>query len=200
MMNTKSTYLPKQLAQKKQWLIFVGLIALMLMTRSGLVSHIHDASWAVLFLVGFYLRHYLGLPLVILTAIGIDFAVIAARGGHQDYYLTPSYLFVIPAYSVLWFAGRAAANNYSETIKGFVTFICIAVIGIVACDLLSSGGFYLMSASIQGLSIGELVSRISQFTLISLQTTLLYLACAAIVHFVCIQAYKITNHTNTQNT
>lgn len=199
-MNTKNTYMPKQQKISKQWLIAALLLAIMVFTRGGFVSHMLDASWAIFFLVGFYLRNYLGLPIFILAAIGIDFAVIAASGGHQDFYLTPSYLFVIPAYSSLWFAGRFVANRYSESVKGLLTFVAAAIVGIVACDLISSNGFYLMSDSIEGLSLAELASRVSQFTLDSLKTTMLYLSIAAIIHIAFVQATKFNRSENTQST
>ena len=191
--NTKDSYTPHQQSNNKQWLIAAFLLGIMLLSRGGLIAHVQDASWAIFFLVGFYLRNYLGLPILMLSAIAIDFAVIAARGGHQDYYLTPSYLFIIPAYSALWFAGRFVANKYSESLKGLMTFISAAVIGVVACDVISSGGFYLMSAPILELSMSELTIRIVEFLPLSLKTTMLYLSIALVTHIAFIQARKFTN-------
>ena len=187
-MNTPSTYKPQLQSNNIQWLIAVFLLAIMIVTRGGYVSHIQDASWAIFFLVGFYLRNYIGLPILILSAVAIDFAMIAARGGHQDFYLTPSYLFIVPAYSALWFAGRYVANKYSESLKGLLTFVGAAVIGIVACDLISSGGFYWMSASIVELSMAEFLSRLIEFMPLYLKSTILYLSIAAVIHMAFVQA------------
>ena len=197
--NSKDSYKPHQQSNNKQWLIAAFLLGIMLLTRGGLVAHVQDASWAILFLVGFYLRNYLGLPILMLSAIAIDFAVIAARGGHQDYYLTPSYLFIIPAYSALWFAGRLVANKYSESLKGLMTFIGAAVVGIVACDVISSGGFYWMSASVVELSVTEFTSRIVEFLPLSLKTNMLYLSIAALTHMAFIQARKFANSEQTHS-
>jgi len=193
MMNASSSYKPHQQSNTMQWLIAAFLLAILLLTRGGYVAHIQDASWAVFFLVGFYLRNYLGLPILMLSAIAIDFAVIAARGGHQDYYLAPSYLFIVPAYSALWFAGRFVANKYSESLKGLMTFVGAAVVGIVACDLISSGGFYWMSASVMELSIKEFLSRTIEFMPIYLKSTMLYLSIAAVTHVAFVQARKFTS-------
>ena len=195
-----NVYNPMTQSNTKQWLIAAFLLVIMVFTRGGFVAHAQDASWSVIFLVGFYLRNYLGLPILILAAIAIDFAMIAARGGHQDFYLTPSYLFIIPAYSALWYAGRFVANKYSESLKGLFTFVAAAVIGTVACDLTSSGGFYLMSDSIVGLGMSEILSRIFQFTLISLQSTMLYIGIAALTHMAFVQARKFSTAVNSQNT
>ena len=198
-LSTKNSYHPQQQSNNKQWLIAAFLLVIMFLTRGGLVAHVQDASWAIIFLVGFYLRNYLGLPLVMLSAIAIDFAVIAARGGHQDYYLTPSYLFIIPAYSVLWFAGRLVANKYSESLKGLLFFIAAAVVGTVICDVISSGGFYWMSSSVVNLSTAEFTSRIIEFLPLSLKTTLFYLSIAAVTHMAFIQAAKFSHSEQTHS-
>ena len=199
-MNKTNVYNPKAQSNTKQWLIAAFLLVIMVFTRGGFVAHAQDASWAVIFLVGFYLRNYLGLPILILAAIGIDFAMIAAQGGHQDFYLTPSYLFIIPAYSALWFAGRFVASKYSESLKGLFTFIAAAILGTVACDLISSGGFYWMSDAMAGLGLSESISRVFQFTLVSLQSTMLYLGIAALTHMAFVQARKFSTVVNSQST
>jgi len=192
-MNTQNAYKPHQQSNTTQWLIAGLLFAILIFTRADFVSHIQDASWAVFFLVGFYLRNFLGLPILMLLAIAVDFAVIAARGGHQDYYLTPSYLFIIPAYSALWFAGRYVANKYSESIKGLFTFIGIAVLGIVTCDLISSGGFYWMSTSFVELSMTEFMNRFVDFMPSVLKVNMLYLGIAALIHMAFTQARKFSS-------
>ena len=189
-MSTSNFYNPLQQTNAKQWLIVSILLAIMVVTRIGYVPHIQDASWAVLFLMGFYLRNYIGLPIVILSAVIIDFAMIAARGGHQDYYLTPSYLFIIPAYAALWFAGRYLANHYSESLKGLLTFVGVAVLGVVSCDLISSGGFYWVAADSVSLSMTEFLSRTFEFMPLYLKTTMLYLSIAAVTHLAFIQVGK----------
>jgi len=198
-MNASSSYKPHQQSNTTQWLIAAFLLVVMLLTRGGYVAHVQDASWAVFFLVGFYLRNYIGLPILMLSAIAIDFAVIAARGGHQDFYLTPSYLFIIPAYSALWFAGRYVANKYSESLKGLFNFVGAAVVGIVACDLISSAGFYWMSAPMVELSMSEFVSRMVEFTPISLKSTMLLLSIAAVTHLAFVQARKFASSEQTHN-
>lgn len=189
-MNIPTAYKPHQQTNTIQWLIATALLAIMLLTRSGVITHDLDASWAIFFLVGFYLRNYLGLPILILSAIALDFAMIAARGGHQDYYLTPSYLFIIPAYSALWFAGRYVAKRYSESLKGLFTFVVAAVVSIAVCDLISSGGFYWISTDHMELTMADFASRMIDFFPSVLKTTMLYLSIAAVTHMAFMQARK----------
>ncbi|MGK0270114.1 MAG: hypothetical protein ACI88H_000749 [Cocleimonas sp.] len=199
-MNAINKYLPHQQSKNVQWLIVLILLIVMTVTRSGYVPHLQDASWAIFFLIGFYCRSYLGFSVIILTAIAVDFAMIAARGGHQDYYLTPSYLFIIPAYGALWFSGRYLASKYSESFKGLITFLGLAIIGIVACDLISSGGFYWMSAPEVEVSISEFTNRFMEFMPLYLKSTMLYLSVAAAIHMAFRHTLKSTNTQQTRRT
>lgn len=196
-MDTANTYQPLLQSKAKQWLIVSLLLAIMIFTRIGYLSHVQDASWAVIFLIGFYLRNYIGIPIVILSAVVIDFAMIAARGGHQDFYLTPSYLFVIPAYAALWFAGRYLANHYSENLKGLIIFVGVALLGIVSCDLISSGGFYWMASDSVQISIPEFFSRTLEFMPSYLKTLMFYLSIAAFTHLAFVHAGKIGSNKKT---
>ena len=181
-MRSSNFYKPKELTPKKQWLITILLLIVMVLTRSDYMPNLQDASWAVFFLVGFYLRSYIGLAIIILFAVIIDFSMIAAQGGHQDYYLAPSYLFIIPAYAALWFAGRLTANIYCENIKGLFIFIALSSLGAIACDLISSGGFFWLSSEVLDLSFSEMIERRLDFMPVYLKTIGIYLGIASIIH------------------
>ena len=92
------------ISSKNQYIIAVVLLAFMIITRGNISAHLQDASWAIFFLVGFYLRDKsiarLGFPVFFLAAFAIDLAVIDAQGG-VHYCFTPAYPFLIPAYSLL---------------------------------------------------------------------------------------------------
>jgi len=187
MMRRPTAYDPENLATIKQWFIAGFLIIFMLVTRIDYIPPIPDASWAVIFLIGFYLRNRIGLALIILLALVIDFAQIAARGGHQDFFLAPSYFFIIPAYSALWFAGRSFASKYSENIKGLILFFLSATTGIIICHLVSSGGYYWMSLNIIELNTKDFIFRTLDFLPLALKINLIYLGIAAVIHFLFTQ-------------
>lgn len=178
---------PKNITKQNQGIIAGLLLVLMAITRAEYLSYLQDASWAIFFIVGFYIRSYAGLALFLLLAIVIDFAQIAMRGGHQDFFLAPSYLFIIPAYSALWFAGRFFANKYSENIKGLIVFFVSAVIGIIACHLISSGGYYWMSLKIIDLNFEEFTLRTLEYLPLALMINLMYLTVVAILHLIFIR-------------
>ncbi len=181
-MFSQSRYNPNKLHIYKQWLITGILLFLMTISRTAWFPYLQDTSWAVFFLIGFYLRSFLGLPLIIISAMVIDFVQIAARGGHQDYFLSPSYFYIIPAYAALWFAGRFFAAKYSENVTGFLIFICSAILGIVICQLISSGGYYWISKNFIELSFNELVIRTLEYLPLALKINLFYLIIAAVIH------------------
>ncbi len=169
---------------KTQTGIIAGLLLLILVvTRTHHFSHIQDASWAIFFLLGFYVRNVIGFPIFWLAAFAVDLIVIESKGG-ESYCFTASYPFLIPAYASLWAAGRWFAGNYSENTRGLLYFIVAAVIGTAACDIFSSGGFYWFSGRFENTNMTEFAGRLATFMPMFMKTTLMYLSIAAVVHLV----------------
>lgn len=177
-----SQFNPLTTFQSKQWLIATVLIILLVLTRVEYIPFLQDATWTVFFLLGFYLRNTFVFAIFILVVFIIDFTQIAARGGHQDFFLAPSYLFIIPAYFSLWFAGKTFAKNYSEDLKGLIVFLLCAISGIILCQLISSGGYYWMSLNVIDLSVKEFIYRTLEFLPLALKINLQYLVLSFILH------------------
>ena len=172
---------------KTQLLIGGLLLALMIVTRGNLLSHMADASWAIFFMVGFYLRgealKKLAFPLFFLAAFVIDLIVIDAQGG-QHYCFTPSYPFLIPAYAAMWFAGRLFASKYQENARGLATFVASATVGVAVCFFISNAGFYAFSGKFEEMTVAQYASSVAQYLPGYLKTTSIYLGFAALVHLV----------------
>ena len=179
------------LSKHQTWLIAGVLLTLLIVTRAHVFTHIQDASWAIFFMLGFYVRNALGFPIFLLVAFAVDLLVIKSKGG-QSYCFTVSYPFLIPAYASLWFAGRWFAGHYSENIRGLLYFIAASVVGITVCDIISSGGFYWFSGRFENVNISEFAGRIARFLPMFMKTTMMYLAAAAVIHLVVKYASKIT--------
>jgi len=183
----------KTLTEKQTWLIGGLLLLIMVATRSHiLLSHIQDASWAIFFILGFYISKQLGLPLFLAAAFIVDLLVIESKGG-ESYCFTVSYPFLIPAYASLWFAGRWFANHYSEDLRGLAYFVASAIIGIAACDIISSGGFYWFSGRFAEVNMAEFAHRIATFMPMFMKTTMMYLGIAAVIHLAVVQANKLSS-------
>ena len=185
------------LTKNQLWTITGLLLITMIVTGTHMIHHVQDASWAVFFILGFYIRKAIAFPVFWLVAFALDLIVIESKGG-QSYCFTVSYPFLIPAYASLWFAGRMFAKNYSQSLRGLLYFVGFSIIGITVCDIISSGGFYFFSGRFTDVNISEFAGRIAAYLPMFMKTTLLYLSIAAVIHLVVIQASKFQGH-NTEN-
>ncbi len=178
------------LSNNQTWLVAGMLLLVLIVTRAHFFNHIQDASWAIFFMLGFYVRKVIGFPIFWLVAFAVDLIVIESKGG-QSYCFTVSYPFLIPAYASLWLAGRWLAGNYSENLRGLLYFVVAALVGITVCDVISSGGFYWFSGRFTDTNMAEFAERIVRFLPMFMKTTLIYLAIAALVHTIVVQAGKL---------
>jgi len=191
-MNTETNTLTKN----SKYIIGGLLLLAMILTRGNITAHLHDASWAIFFMVGFYLRgatigRY-AFPLFFLAAFVIDLVVIDAQGG-VHYCFTPSYPFLIPSYFAMWFAGRWFANNYVENAFGLFKFVAAAFVGTVVCFLVSNLGFYFFAGKFEAMSIAEYTQAVAKYLPEYLTTTGLYLGFVAMAHLVIVHGRKLTN-------
>ena len=145
------------------------------------LTHLPDASWAIFFLLGFYLRSRLLLPLFLAQAALIDYLAIT-QFGTDSYCVTPAYAFLLPAYSALWLAGHWYAGHYRFEARNLPLFATAAFFGTLACELLSSGSFYFLGGRVAGTSLVEFGQRFIQYFPTDLGYTALYLGAAALVH------------------
>jgi len=186
-----------QLAQSKQFIIAALLMFIMILTRGNITAHIQDASWAIFFLVGFYLRSSLlsryAFPFFFLLAFVIDLIVIDAQGG-THYCFTASYPFLIPSYAALWFAGRLFAGKYQENMSGLVNFIGLAFIGVVVCFLVSNLGFYYFAGKFEAMSLMQYSQSVAKYLPAYLSTTGTYLGFFALLHLSIVHGRKLQNH------
>ncbi len=193
-MNTNTSNL---LSKHQKYLIGGLLLLAMVLTRGNITAHLQDASWAIFFLVGFYLRggafgRY-AFPGFFLVAFAIDLVVIDAQGG-THYCFTPSYPFLIPSYAAMWLAGRWFANHYQENALGFIKFVSMALVGTVACFFISNLGFYLFSGKFELMSAVEYSQSVAKYLPGYLTTTGLYLGFVALLHLAIVHGRKLGFH------
>jgi hypothetical protein len=148
--------------------------------------HLPDASAAVFFLAGVYLRPMWIAAALLVEAALIDYTAIAV-GGVSSFCTSPAYGFLLPAYGALWLAGRWYAKTPNKEVRhrfAFSTLLPLAasvVIGGVVSELFSSGGFYFFSGRFEP-NVAEFGARIARYFPSSLSTLAFYVAVAAIVH------------------
>ncbi|MCF6189044.1 MAG: hypothetical protein L3J51_01035 [Cocleimonas sp.] len=192
-MNTET----KQIFQKSKYLIGGLLLLAMIVTRGNITAHLQDASWAIFFMVGFYLRggslgHY-AFPAFFLAAFVIDLIVIDAVNGGTHYCFTPSYPFLIPSYFSMWFAGRWFANNYQESTLDLFKFVTAAFVGTVVCFFISNVGFYFFADKFETMSIAEYAQAVAKYLPGYLKTTGIYLSFIGLVHFAIVHGRNLLN-------
>ena len=132
------------------------------------------------FLGGFYLRR-LTLCAGGLILVGtIDFVAIT-WGGVTDAWFAPVYLFMIPAYAVLWLAGKNYAARYTFQWLTLPRFL-ISLSSIVVAELLASGSFYLLMNARDHVSFQGLLIYLITWIPESLQSFLFWMGLATALH------------------
>jgi hypothetical protein len=120
------------------------LAVLMLATRvshMGDALHLPDASMAVFFLGGLYLRRHLAFVAYLLLAVLIDWAVIT-YAGVSNFCVTVAYAFLLPAYATLWYGGRLYAERLDGSGLSLLEALGVALVSASVCFAISNGSFY----------------------------------------------------------
>ncbi|GAA3916860.1 hypothetical protein [Luteimonas lutimaris] len=176
-------------------LVLSLLILLMAATRSHVFTHfgpVPDASWAVFLLGGFYLRGWSrwAFPLLMVLAVGIDWAVITRQGMDfwSHYCVSPGYWFLVPAYLSMWLGGLWLRRNYTGASVAALGRLAVAVVAATAlCHLFAQGGFYWFSDSVADPTFAGWAKNYGDWFLPYLRGTAMFVAIAAIAQVVCEQ-------------
>ncbi|MHB8453683.1 MAG: hypothetical protein ACYDDO_03075 [Acidiferrobacterales bacterium] len=164
--------------------VAVSLIAVMIATRIhhfGSAIQLPDASLAIFFLVGIYLRPAWFFPLFLATAALIDYIAIA-KGGVSSWCVTPAYFFLIPTYASVWAAGRWYAPHHRDSWLTLVSLMGALACGTTVAFLISNGSFYLFSGRFQGVAAATYAARVTRYLLPYVGYTFMYVLLAAMVH------------------
>lgn len=153
------------------------LIATMVLTRFhhfGDALHLPDASLAVFFFAGFY-RNKMFLGFLLALAGLIDYVAIA--NGTSSWCVSPAYVFLIPTYAVMWFAGRYCTTLDAVNAKKLAFSLKAMAVLALATSLafvISNGSFYLFSGRYPDLSWMQYISRAAQYYPPYISSTLIY--------------------------
>ncbi len=172
---------------RARWAIGMLLVAAVLVTQGqhdATSLHLPQAAWAAFFLGGFYLRHArlwaLGLGLI----WTLDYAAVT-WGGVSDFCLTPAYLFMVPAYGVLWLAGRFCGTRFRALDWHSFSVLAVGLLSsIVVAETLASGSFYLLSGRIEQVSPAGLATYLMTWAPQTLEAFAFWIGVAAPIHAV----------------
>lgn len=175
-------------------LILALLAVLMIGTRVNHWTPIPDASWAVFFIGGFYLRNWTrwAFPLLMVLAVAIDYAVITGQGMSfwQHYCVSAAYWFLVPAYFAMWAGGLWVARNYSRSWRTLGLTAVALLASVAVCQLLSQGSFYWLSDSVANKSVTGWAANYFEWLLPYLRTTATYVGIATLVQAIAAGASK----------
>jgi hypothetical protein len=154
----------------KQWLqadyLPIPLIALMALTaltrfhHFGDVLHLPDATLAVFFFAGFYRKKAL-FPFLLVLAGLID--TIAISNGTSSWCVSPAYVFLIPTYAVMWFAGRYCSAFKSLKPTELLMQFGVIALAASAAFAISNGSFYVLSGRYPDLSWSQYFARVAMY-------------------------------------
>lgn len=169
----------------KQWLqagyLPIPLIALMVLTRFhhfGDALHLPDASLAVFFFAGFYRKKVLFVFLAVMAAL-ID--TIAIQNGTSSWCVSPAYVFLIPTYAVMWFAGRYCSAFKLLKMTELAIQFGLLILAASAAFAISNGSFYLFSGRYADLSWGQYFARVARYYLPYVGYTLGYAVAGLLI-------------------
>ncbi|SOD19490.1 hypothetical protein [Nitrosomonas ureae] len=172
------------LSIRSQISIGLLLVLLMIFTRSHHFASIHnmaDASWAIFFFAGVYLRSTWPFLGFFTLSWWLDFAA-THWGGVSDYCLTPAYVFLLPAYVSLWLTGRWYRARYQFAWSTLLPLSISVITGLTLCQLFSGGGFYFFSGRIAETNFNEFGEQLIKYFPLYVETFVFYLSIAVVIH------------------
>ena len=182
------------LSKTNQIIVGVVLAALIVATRGhhfASINSLPSASLAVFFLAGLYLRPAWVFPALLALCAGLDYAAITV-GGVSSFCVTPAYGFLLPAYGVLWLAGRWFAKRYSFSSGAVLPLVGSVAVAATVSELLSSGGFYFFGGRYANPTLAEFGPRLAKYFPHQLENIGFWLGIALIVHV----AFVLANAAN----
>lgn len=162
--------------------VLPALALLMLATRGLHMAAVPDASWAALFLAGFYLRGLRSYGLLLTEAVLIDY-IATQHNGLSSHCLSVAYAMIIPAYGLLYMAGRLA-RRWTKALSwrdAALVTLCLLV-GVSLCFALTDGAFYWLSGRFVHPDVSGWAAHFAKWYAHFLITPVAYCAAAFAIH------------------
>ena len=177
------------LTKPQQAGILIVLALVMAGTRINHFGALPDASWAVFFVAGCYLRGTMrwAFPILMALAVLVDFLVISSLGLNfwNHYCVSPGYWFLVPAYAAMWVGGGLLRAHLGGSGLRSLGWLGLTVLGATSlCFLISNASFYWLSDSVNSPSIAGWITNMVDWYLPYLRTTVIYVGAAAALHAV----------------
>jgi hypothetical protein len=174
----------KALSRNANLALFAAFAALMVATRFhhfGTVLHLPDASMALFFLGGLYLRRHWQFAAFLVLAVVVDWVSIDIAGV-SDFCVTPAYSFLLPAYAVLWYGGRWYSARMRAAWRPMLGALALGLACATVSFAISNGAFYWLGGRYQNPHVAEYLARAWQWGPLFVRTTMTYVAVALALH------------------
>lgn len=178
--------------------IFVILALVMAGTRINHFAVVPDASWAVFFVAGFYLRHAWrwAFPLLMAIAVVVDLLVISSQGLSfwNHYCVSPAYWCLLAAYGAMWAGGAFLGKSLTGAAARDLGLLALClIVSVSLCFLISNGSFYWLSSQVTARSFGGWVENMGHWYSGYLRTSTMYVLIATGLHLAVSQVLRKRN-------
>ncbi len=182
----------KTLSGSRFAVVFGALLVAMLATRCthfGDALHLPDASMAVFFLGGLFLRRHGSFAVLVVLAVAIDWASIR-YAGVGGFCVTAAYAFLPLAYAVLWYGGRGYAPRLRAGMGSLAGAFAVALVAAAVSFAVSNGAFYWLGGRYASPHLGQYLERLGQWGPLFVRTTLGYVVVALACYGALAQASR----------
>jgi len=137
----------------------LGVLSLvMMMTRfhhEGSAFSLPDASLAIFFLAGIFLKSPLSYWVLLMLAAAVDYIAITALSV-SSYCISPAYLFLVPTYAAMWFGGHFFKQASYRSLKHYALLLALTVVfSSSVAFLISNASFYWLSSNVSGIGFAD---------------------------------------------
>lgn len=185
------------LTTRQQTTVLLTLALVMIGTRVNHFSALPDASWALFFVGGYYLRGIarLAFPALMVLAVLVDWYVISRSGLSfwNHYCVSAAYWFLVPAYLSLWLGGTWLRRQAEGSrLRDLLPLAGSFVVAVSACYLISNGSFYWLGDSVAQRTLAGWGKNLGDWYLPYLYTAAIYTGIATLLHVLARQLTRAT--------
>ncbi|MDH4127502.1 MAG: hypothetical protein OEV44_02025 [Spirochaetota bacterium] len=191
-----------QLTRVQQTLLFVGLVAILFITRghhAPLGLTLPDATLATFFIGGVFLRSSIYMIGMFIIAGLVDY--LAFSSGVSTFCITTatgsisvSYLFLIPAYAVMWFAGEWFRKINREKLSSLGILGLVLFSSTLIAFIISDYSFYFFSGKFDGVNLNDYTQKIISvpgYLSGYFGYTFLYVSLAVLIYTISTKLHKV---------
>ena len=146
----------------------------------GDALHLPDASMALFFLGGLYLRKHLAFLGFVVLSVLIDWYSVS-YAGVSDFCITVAYAFLPLAYAVLWYAGRLLAPRYNGSLASHGMVFAGIVVSATLSYAVSNGAFYWLGGRYTDPNMSQYLQRFAQWAPLFVRAAAGYVLASQVV-------------------